>query len=119
MTHTFAQVARPLQMAGLLGAVVGLALALLSGSGTDMILGVAGSLAVLFDAIAIRARSIVTVLVAAAAKPIVTFLVPTLLSFGGGAVEVIRPVDPGAAWSLLLLSAAPSVLGAVSRMFSR
>jgi hypothetical protein len=119
LTRTLAQVARPVQLAGLAGALAGLILALLTGSGTDMVLGGPAVVVVLLDLYALLARRGSISISAAVLGALVAVLLPLVLFVGGRPVDVVRIVDPNLAYAVLAWSSVPSVAGAILRRRAR
>ena len=117
MTRMLAQFAPQLQLLGFGGALAGLTLALLSGSGTDMMIGGPAMIVVLLEVLAIVARRGAVSISAAVLRTLVAVFLPIVLFVGGRPVDVVRLVDPNLAYVVLSYSSIPSLSGAILRRF--
>jgi hypothetical protein len=119
MTQVLAQFHRQLQVLGFAGAILGFALAVLSGPGTDLVIGGPALIVVVLEVLAITARRGLLSISAAVLRALVAVVLPFVLFFSGRPVDVVRLVDPNLAYVVLAYSSIPSVMGAVLRRVAR
>lgn len=119
MTQVLAQFHRQLQLLGFGGAILGVALAVLSGPGTDLLIGGPATIVVVLEVLAITGRRGTVSISTAVLRALVAVFLPLVLFFSGRPVDVIRLVDPNLAYVVLAYSSIPSVMGAVLRRVAR
>lgn len=115
MTMVMHRTGVALQWGGLAGSVAGVVTTVLFGLSVVASWVVAGVIAMVLDAVAIRTASDARAMGAAIAKLAVLLVALGAITLGGAASPADVPVPPDTGPLLLLLSILPSALGAIFR----